>query len=160
MLFHYLFHYSLPLEGDDREVAQTEFFSRRSNFFLPIRGIFVFFLFYNINLSSSRNLFSLYGPFILPFPLFNPPNWSIPTWNKFVIKDTVPFDTPLQITRFFHFTHRGLPPRPSLQSSARPPSEVERLLKLSTQELSVFLFLRFFRVFWAKFFFSNNFALE
>ena len=57
MLFHYLFQSSLPLEGDDREVVLTEFFSRMSIFFE--QGFFFRFLFYNIDLSSSYNLYSL-----------------------------------------------------------------------------------------------------
>ena len=146
MLFHYLFHTSLPLEGDDREVAQTEFFSRMSIFFTKQRYFFCLLLFYNIFHRRAATFPSLYSTFMPLFPYLTRQTGRY-LRGIYSSSRTQLLSTPRSKSHVFHFTHRSLPLRPSLQGSARPPSEVERLFELSTQELSVF---QFSRVFWAK----------
>ena len=161
MLFHYLFHTSLPLEGDDREIDLREKNSVCAIFFFFYQtGIFFcFLLFYNIFYRRAANFPSLYSTFM---PLFPYLTRQTDRYLRGIYSSsrTQLLSTPRSKSHIFHFTHRSLPLRPSLQGSARPLSEVETLFELSTQELSVFLFFGFPGYCWAYNFFSNNFALE
>ena len=70
MLFHYLFHTSLPPESGDRKVAQIEFSSRSSKF-LYQTGAFLVLLFYNIFIVEPR-FFSAFIALLHHVPRFNP----------------------------------------------------------------------------------------
>ena len=160
MLFHYLFHTSLPLEGDDREVAQTEFFLSRSSNFLYQTGAFCSLLFYNIFIVEPR-LFSAFIAIYATFPYLTRQTDRY-LRGLYSSSRAQLLSTPRSKSHNFHFTHRSLPLRPSWQSSARPLSEVETLMGAFHARVIGFSF-RFPRVLLSiNFFFSlsNNFALE
>ena len=133
---------------------KPSFFSRRSNFFTKQGYFFCFLLFYNIFYRRAATFPSLYSTFT---PLFPYLTRQTDRYLRGIYSSsrTQLLSTPRSKSHIFHFTHRSLPLRPSLQGSARPLSEVETLMGAFHTRVIGFSFFGFPGYCWA-----NNFALE